>query len=128
MGLDISLKKEQLIKYTISGAMNTLITLIAYNVLIQFNVNYIISNEISYFFGIMNGFVLDKIWVFKSRKKILILFSKFIVVNAISLFLNSILLFILVNYIGLDNIFSQLISTIFSGIFNYIFNRIWTFS
>ncbi|WP_333888252.1 GtrA family protein [Clostridium sp.] len=66
-------------------------------------VNYIISNVVAYFFGIINGFILDKIWVFKSNKKIVLLFSKFIIVNILSLFFNSIILFVLVNNVGLDS-------------------------
>ncbi len=128
MVFDLLLKKQEFIKYAISGTINTLITLIVYNILIQIGVNYMISNGIAYFLGIVNGFVLDKIWVFKSNKNVVILFSKFIIVNIISLFFNSTLLFILVNNIGLDNILSQLISTISTGMFNYIMNRVWTFS
>lgn len=128
MVLGLLLKKEKFIKYAISGTINTLITLLIYNILIQIGMNYMVSNVIAYFLGIINGFILDKIWVFKSNKKIVPLFSKFIIVNMISLFFNSLILFILVNNIGLDSILSQLISTISTGIFNYIMNRVWTFS
>ncbi|BAH05083.1 GtrA family protein [Clostridium kluyveri] len=128
MILELLLKKEKFIKYAISGTINTLITLLIYNILIQIGVNYMISNVIAYFLGIINGFILDKIWVFKSNKKIVILFSKFIIVNIISLLFNSIILFTLVNNIGLDSVLSQLISTISTGMFNYIMNKVWTFS
>lgn len=128
MILELLLKRGKFIKYAISGTINTLITLLIYNILIQIGVNYMISNVIAYFLGIINGFILDKIWVFKSNKKIVILFSKFIIVNIISLLFNSIILFTLVNNIGLDSVLSQLISTISTGMFNYIMNKVWTFS
>ncbi|MFL0195027.1 GtrA family protein [Clostridium sp. WILCCON 0269] len=122
------LEKEEFIKYAISGTINTLITLTIYNVLIRIGVNYMVSNVIGYFIGIVSGFILDKVWVFKSDKKVFNLFAKFIIVNITSIVFSSIILFTLVNYICIDNILAQLIATISTGIFNYTMNKLWTFS
>lgn len=121
-------EKKQFIKYAISGTINTSITLIVYNILIRLGVNYMISNGIGYFLGIVNGFMLNKLWVFKSHKRVYVLFAKFIIVNTMSLLFSTGLLFLLVHYLYFNKIFAQLITTMITGIINYILNRLWTFS
>lgn len=128
MIFSLLLNKKQFIKYAISGTINTLITLIAYNLLIQINVNYMISNATGYILGIISGFALDKRWVFKSNKKNSILFIKFIIVNLTTLIFSSVILFILVNKLYFNNVVAQLIATVTTGIFNYMLNKLWTFS
>ncbi|MCH3963092.1 MAG: GtrA family protein [Clostridium sp.] len=127
MFVDIFIKRTQFIKYVISGIINTIITLVAYNILINFGIHYIAANIAGYFLGVINGFVLDRKWVFKSNGKIGFLFAKFISVNIISLMLSSILLFVLVNNFSLNKTAAQFISTIITGLINYTLNRFWTF-
>ncbi|KAA8665198.1 GtrA family protein [Clostridium sp. HV4-5-A1G] len=128
MFLNILLKRKQFIKYVISGTLNTLITLIAYNILIKINVNYIEANIIAYLLGIINGFICNKFWVFKSDGNTGTLFIKFIIVNSISIIFSSILLILFVNNLYFNKILSQLMSTIITGMFNYMMNKLWTFS
>ncbi|MBV4419928.1 GtrA family protein [Clostridium tyrobutyricum] len=129
MNLSLLLNKnKQFIKYAISGTINTCITLIVYNILIKLGVNYMVSNAIGYFLGIVNGFILNEIWVFKSHKTIYILFIKFIIVNVMSLLFSTGLLFFLVNEFDFNKIIAQLITTIVTGLINYTLNRLWTFS
>ncbi|WP_446898950.1 GtrA family protein [Clostridium sp. LBM24168] len=128
MFVDIFLKRMQFIKYVISGIINTIVTLLVYNILINFGTYYIVANIVGYFLGVINGFVLNRRWVFKSNGKIGTLFIKFISVNILSLIFSSILLFILVSNLYLNKTVAQLISTIITGLLNYILNRFWTFS
>ena len=121
-------RKKQFIKYAASGTLNTSITLVIYNLLIKVNVNYIISNIIAYVFGVANGFVLNKIWVFKANGRVSSLLMKFIIVNLISLTFSTAILFCLINNLYLNKILAQMIATISTGIVNYILNKLWTFS
>ena len=93
MILDFILKNKRFLKYAVSGTINTLITLISYNIFIRWDVNYIVANFIAYCLGVLNGFVLNKRWVFKSNGKIRILLPKFATVNIMSLVFSSMLLF-----------------------------------
>ena len=128
MILNLLGKKKQFIKYATSGTVNTIITLVIYNLLIKVNVGYIISNTIAYIFGVANGFVLNKIWVFKSDGRVSALLMKFIIVNLISLIFSTAILFCLVNNLYINKILAQMIATISTGIVNYILNKLWTFS
>lgn len=128
MILDFILKNKRFLKYAVSGTINTLITLISYNIFIRLDVNYILANFIAYCLGVLNGFVLNKRWVFKSNGKIRVLLPKFITVNVMSLTFSSMLLFFLVNGAAFNKIAAQLTATMITGIFNYTMNRLWTFS
>ena len=60
----------QLVKYMLIGASNTLITFIVFVVLNSFlGVNFYVSNIIGYIAGVVNSFVWNKTWVFKTRGK-----------------------------------------------------------
>ncbi|MEY8001034.1 GtrA family protein [Clostridium sp. Mt-5] len=128
MFLNLLLKRKQFIKYVISGTLNTAITLIVYNILIKIDINYITSNITAYSLGIINGFICNTLWVFKSNGNISTSFVKFIIVNSISLILSTIILIFLVNILHFNKILSQLMSTAITGVFNYILNKLWTFS
>ncbi|MHC6180551.1 GtrA family protein [Clostridium sp. JNZ X4-2] len=128
MFLNLLLKRKQFIKYVISGTLNTAITLIVYNILIKVDINYIASNVTAYSLGIINGFICNKLWVFKSNGNISTLFVKFIIVNSISLIFSTIILIFLVNTLHFNKILSQLMSTAITGVLNYVLNKLWTFS
>lgn len=127
MIMDIFKKNKQFIKFAIVGGSNTLINLIIYNILILFGINYIFSNIVGYFLGMLNGFVWSKNWVFKSKDSTGKLFVKFVGVNLVSLGFSTISLLLLVHNLSLNKSMAQLLTTAFTVIINYILNKIWTF-
>jgi putative flippase GtrA len=57
----------QIIKFSIIGVLNTALTLSVIFILTKkFNVYYIAANIAGYVIGVMNSFLWNKIWVFKS--------------------------------------------------------------
>lgn len=60
----------QFIKYSLVGVMNTLITFILIFVCKSFlGINEYVSNALGYVGGLINSFIWNKKWVFKSDKK-----------------------------------------------------------
>ena len=58
----------QLIKYGIIGASNTLITLaVFYIVNTVFGLSYAIANVLGYVLGLVNSFIWNRNWVFKTH-------------------------------------------------------------
>ncbi len=58
----------QFLKYAIVGVMNTLLTLVVIFVCKSvFGVNAYVSNAIGYLVGVINSFVWNRNWVFKSN-------------------------------------------------------------
>jgi len=61
----------QLMKYGVIGVMNTLITVISFYLLnTKLNVPYGIANTIGYVLGVINSFIWNRQWVFKTGTNI----------------------------------------------------------
>lgn len=119
---------ERLIRFGLVGVINTLITMIIYNVLIHFGVNYLIANVIGYGLGTINSYVLNNNWVFKTKSNKIETFIKFLSVNILSLAINSTMLYSMVSILDFNKSMAQ-IGAIASGmIVNYLANKLWTFN
>ena len=68
----------QLLKYGVIGVLNTLITLVVFYLLnTKLGLSYGISNVVGYIFGVINSFLWNRNWVFKTKndfKRELVLF------------------------------------------------------
>ncbi|GKX67781.1 sugar translocase [Clostridium sp. TW13] len=118
----------EVIKFGLVGILNTGITMVVYNILIFFGVNYIVANAIGYVAGVANSYIWNKNWVFNAKdKKDNSLIFKFIVVNVISFAVNSGVLILCENYITKNKTIAQLPAIIMGMAVNYILNKIWTF-
>lgn len=92
------------------------------------NVNYLIASVVGYSCGLLNSFILNKKWTFKTinaRKDIELL--KFIIVNVMALGLNIIGLKFFVEAIGIKPEISQIAAIGLSLVTNFVGNKYWTF-
>ncbi|MBC2580458.1 GtrA family protein [Clostridium sp. DJ247] len=119
----------KLIKFCIVGGTNTLITLLFFYILNKvLHINYLTSSLISYICGMINSYILNKKWTFHDKdKRVILQFAKFIVVNCISLGINLLVIYMLVNKFYIDSMLSQVFATGFSTISNYVGNRLLVF-
>ncbi|MDL0421772.1 GtrA family protein [Caldifermentibacillus hisashii] len=101
------------IKFNIVGLMNTLITIISYNILVYFHVYYVAANIIGYLLGVLNSYFWNKNWVFENRSKGNVVFFKFLLVNLLTLGSNTLLLFYFVESIKMSPICFLLLETKF---------------
>ena len=120
---------KKFIRFIIVGISNTIITLSVIFILSNlFKIDYRISNIIGYFIGLINSFIWNKKWTFKTnnkfRKEIVPFFTMFLISYSINLgiviFFTEILLF--------NTNICQIIGMFFYTITNYIGNRYWTFN
>lgn len=120
----------KLIKFCIVGGINTLITLFVFYILNKvLGINYLICSLIGYACGMFNSYILNKRWTFHDdNKKIIIQFIKFMIINTISLGINLLVMYILVDKLHLDSMLSQALATGFSTVSNYIGSRVLVFS
>ena len=123
------MKKEfyEISRYSIAGVLNTAFALGVYTIMVHVGVWYMMANIVSFFVGVLNGYFLNKIWVFKCnnsiKKQIIVYF-----INSLILFIfSSILLFSLVEILNLNKIISQYITTCIIIILNYIVNKVLIF-
>ncbi len=119
-------KYKQFIIFSLVGASNTLITMGIYALLIRFQVPYYIASPIGYSCGVINGYIWSSKIVFK-RKKTLNNAVKFVIVNLVVLGVNSILMWLWVDIVSIQKIWSQALTICFTMPLNFILNKIWTY-
>lgn len=120
---------RQFFKYSIIGVFNTIIGLGTIFVLFNvYGINYILANIIGYSFGLINSFIWNKRWTFRSlnhySKEILPFFLIFLV----SYIANLIVLIINVEVFKLNHNISFVLSSIIYVVIGFTANRKWTFS
>ena len=108
------------IKFGLVGVLNTLINWIIFAVLNFVGVYYIIAT--------INSYIWNSRWVFKYKgedKKETT--TKFILLNLVGIALNTMILYLLVDLIGLNKLIALVITTVIVMVINYIVNKIWVF-
>lgn len=117
------------LKFSIVGGINTLISLWIFYILNKIlGFNPLVSSAIGYICGMLNSYILNKKWTFKdNNSKPLLQLIKFSLVNAISLGINLLAMYVLVHNFNIDSMISQVFATGFSTISNYIGSKIFVF-
>ena len=120
------IKYRQFLLFCIVGASNTLITLGVYTLLLKIGVPYLIATTIGYICGIINGYLWSSKVVFK-KKKTIDNAAKFVVVNLITIGVNTALMWLWVDVLVIHKILAQVITVCFTMPLNFILNKIWTY-
>lgn len=118
----------QFLKFGAVGIVNTFITIGVYFVLVYFGANYIIANSIGYALGVLNSYYWNKNWVFGADQAQKYIFTKFILVNLLTLGINTVILYVLVDYMNINPFLAQIVATGAGLLFNFILNKRWTFN
>lgn len=116
----------QFLKFGIVGLSNSIMTFLVYSILIFFGSYYLVANVIGYCAGVVNSYIWNSKFVFK-RQQSKVLFTKFMLVNLITLSINTILLYILIDKLNYGKYVGQMITISISMIINFMLNKFWTF-
>jgi putative flippase GtrA len=120
---------RQFIIFSVVGLINTGIHYCVFLFLYKLiNVNYLIASVVGYSCGLLNSFILNKKWTFKTinvRKDIELI--KFVIVNVVALAVNIIGLRFFVEVMGIKPEISQIGAIGFSLVTNFVGNKYWTF-
>lgn len=120
----------QFIKFGLVGVLNTALHYTVFYILYSFvGLNYLLASAIGYAAGLINSYILNRNWTFKShdidRKRE---FARFAWVNLLSLGVNLAALKAFVAWGGLQPEVAQVLAILFSLVANFVGNRFWTFS
>lgn len=127
----------EFVKYCIVGGTGTIIDVGLYTILTRiFGLYYIYATSISVFIAIFNNFLLNKHWTFKkgrsgqAKKE----YFKFLIVSLVNYFLHLGIMYSIVEFTHLENIFgrnedfiAKFIAIFIITISNYLGNKYWTF-
>lgn len=129
--LELYKKHKEKINYLIFGVLTTLVNFVVYFLLININVNYIISNIIAWFVAVLFAYYTNRLYVFevKNTEKKLILKEMVLFFSSrfISGFIETALIYILVSLININEGYSKIFVAVIVVILNYIFSKFIVF-
>ena len=124
-------KNKELLKYIFVGLSTVLIDFLIYKFLIKFIVIYL-AKTISFLSGTFFSYQLNRTWTFKSGKKTLSQFIKYLIIHITSLILNVFINSLLLNTFSKNYFLSYevsfLIATLTSAIYNFLFIKMFIFN
>ena len=124
-------KNKELLKYIFVGLSTVLIDFLIYKFLIKFIVIYL-AKTISFLSGTFFSYQLNRTWTFKSGKKTLSQFIKYLIIHITSLILNVFINSLLLNTFSKNYFWSYevsfLIATLISATYNFLFIKIFIFN
>lgn len=120
---------KQAIKYGIVGVSNTLITMAVIWVMMKLlGYSDVTSNAVGYIAGVVNSFIWNKQWTFKSKGRWVSSAVRFGIVFGICYFLQLGLVVLLLNkYLPIDPYYNHLIGMVFYTAINFLMNKYFTF-
>ena len=118
----------QVLKFGVVGVVNTVVTLATIYVLyVFFDVPYLAANAVGYVLGFINSFVLNKVWTFRSKGKVLAESILFIAVFLVCYLLQLAALGVLTDWFRVNLAIAQILAfAVYTG-FNFLGNKLVTF-
>ena len=120
----------QFLKFSLIGFLNTSLHYGIFFILLRFQgIHYLVASTIGYCVGMINSFILNKKWTFRTtevRKDIE--FVKFVLVNLAALLVNIGSLKYFVCIVDIRPEFGQIFGISLSMTTNFLGNKFWTFS
>ncbi|MGX7203943.1 GtrA family protein [Enterococcus pingfangensis] len=118
--------------YLFFGGLATVVNIVSFTLSYQvFDLNWPISNTISWVFSVLFAFVTNKVWVFQSKtesfKELIWEFSKFIFARVVSFGLDMAAMYLLIDLLHTGNLIAKLITQIIVVVANYVFSKVFIF-
>ena len=120
-------KYERFIKFAIVGFGNLFVSLITYYLLVFFSINYQIANIGGFITGSLNGYIWNKLWVFKENKQNMTSIVKFYLTYLATWILSAILLYIWIEILKISDKIAPIINVVITTPINYLLNKLWVF-
>ena len=120
-------KYEKFIIYFIVGSIATLINALSYYFYRMVINTYEINVILSWITSLLFAFYMNRKYVFKSKNKVIKEFINFTISRLLTLFLELIFMYILVDLVKMNDMFAKLINLIIVFICNYLLSKYLVF-
>lgn len=124
-------KYKEIINYLIAGILTTIVSILSYELFKNvFHVHYIISNIISWIIAVTFAYIINSKFVFESNKKNkekIKEFISFVSYRILSLIIETISIYLMVDIIKLNSDISKIIAQFIVLVLNYLFSKFFTF-
>lgn len=122
----------QLIRFVLVGVSNTLISYVTYLIIIWINPDlYIAANIAGFITGTLNAYILNSRFVFKKKDSSGFNMKQFVKTfcsYGFTCLLNTLLLYILVEYMNISEIIAPLVDSVIIFLINFILNKFWVYN
>lgn len=118
---------KQLVRFLVVGASNTVITLATFAALVSAGVFYVAAGVVGWTAGVFNGYFWNRTWTFRAGDHRNELLARYVAVSIGGLLVNSTLLALAVDVLGLGKLMSQVIVLPVVTLASFSANRLWTF-
>lgn len=124
---------KQFIKYSFVGVLNTITDFFIYFLLTRliywFNENYLVANAISFTCAVTQSFFINKNWTFQNKgdHNFHFQYLKFFLANAFTLLVNQLILYALVDWLNIFDLYAKILLIISSVILNFTIVKFWVF-
>ena len=117
-----------LILYAIIGCFTAGVDFILFTIFSHnLKINYIISNCVSVLVGITLSFILNRTYNFKVKDRVKRRFATFLIIGLCGLCLSNLILWVGIDILYMDKIFTKLASIILVVGFQFLLNKFVTF-
>ena len=120
---------KEFVKFCLVGFLNLLVDMSVYWIATRiFGLFYILAAVLAFIVAVTFSFFINRSWTFRYQGTDLKLrYARFFVANLIAIAINLILLYLLVDIVGIYDIWAKLIITVVMSFFNFSLNKFWTF-
>ncbi len=123
-----SMETKQILAYLFWGVVTTIVGFGVYYVFVSiFSTYYLAANVISWLSAVLVAFVSNKVFVFKkheySSNKLAREFLTFVCTRISTGILDMLLLFLLVSFLGINELISKIVVSVMVVILNYVFGK-----
>ena len=118
---------RQFARFLFVGAANTVLSFVAYRLLLAVGTPYVIAAALGFWAGAVNGYVFNRRWTFAARDsaRARVVYVSIQVVGAAS---TSLLVLLFVRGVGVDKAAAYLAAIPPITVCTFLANRLWTFA
>lgn len=123
---------RQFVKFTLVGVTNTAWDFLIYVLLTRgwlgFSLHFLVANFLAFLVAVINSYCLNKRWTFRDTDRHYhIQFTKFFMVNLVTIVLYEFLLYVFVDHFGWYDLLAKLPAVVIITAWNFSANKFWTF-
>ena len=121
--------KKELISYLIFGVLTTVVNIVVYYVFNTWlQVNYLVSNAIAWIASVLFAYITNRKYVFESKNTSMFNeLVKFIGARLSTGIMDMILMWLLVDVLSMNSMFSKIIVNVLVIVLNYVLSKVFVF-
>jgi putative flippase GtrA len=117
----------QWLRFVVVGATNTLVSWCAYAVVTSLGLHYLLASTVAFGLGVVNSYVLNRRWTFRSRAQRTPELLRFTVVQMVGLGVDLVLLYAIVEGLGIAHLIAQALVFPAASALTFGLSRRWAF-